>query len=488
MPNNIKIFLLNIFIFILIVYINFDSYRFSINPDGISYISIAQKYVNWDFDNAINGYWGPFFSWLMCPFIYLGIDPLLSAKLTLLLIGLMVLWELNKLIFFLINDRFIQIGTLVLFSIIIAKLSLKTITPDILFVYLSLKIINLLANVNLLNSRIDSIKLGVYGAFLYLTKSFGLPYFIVLFLIYILYNYSQKYGSRFLFLGILFFCLISVIWISLISSKYGYFTIGTSGKYNHELVGPLQGMIHGHNSGYLIRPPNNSAISAWEDPSYLSMKHWSPFESIRNLKYLYIKVYKNFVIIWDCLFEKNSMSLSFLIFGILYLKRKKDDIGFFVLVCSFFILIFGYSLVLVEDRYLWLGKIILIILGSKLIDIFLIEFRDKFIYIIFVIFIFTNFNPLQFLNKKNTESINFYNLSLNIKKLNIRGNIACAGGNYNETLYLSYFNSYRFYGESTNFALYKINYLFVWNNAVIKNNWIPIFSNDYYKLKIYKVM
>ncbi|MHC4572433.1 MAG: hypothetical protein ACYS0C_10215, partial [Planctomycetota bacterium] len=42
-------------------------YRYLVNPDGISYISIAQKYINGDFSNAVNGWWGPMLSWLLVP-------------------------------------------------------------------------------------------------------------------------------------------------------------------------------------------------------------------------------------------------------------------------------------------------------------------------------------------------------------------------------------------------------------------------------------
>ncbi|MHC4720172.1 MAG: hypothetical protein ACYSYT_06835, partial [Planctomycetota bacterium] len=49
-------------------------YRYQINPDGISYISVAQKYLAGDFAGAINGYWGPLYSWLLMPFLYFGIE------------------------------------------------------------------------------------------------------------------------------------------------------------------------------------------------------------------------------------------------------------------------------------------------------------------------------------------------------------------------------------------------------------------------------
>ena len=48
-------------------------FRYQINPDGISYISIAQKYLIGDIDNAINGHFSPLFSWLLVPFLFLSV-------------------------------------------------------------------------------------------------------------------------------------------------------------------------------------------------------------------------------------------------------------------------------------------------------------------------------------------------------------------------------------------------------------------------------
>jgi hypothetical protein len=72
-------------------------YRYQINPDGISYISIAQKYLNGDFGNAINGYWGPLLSWLLMPFLYFSSDALLATKLLSLLTGLVAIVALRTL-------------------------------------------------------------------------------------------------------------------------------------------------------------------------------------------------------------------------------------------------------------------------------------------------------------------------------------------------------------------------------------------------------
>src|SRR5258706_3649627 len=62
-------------------------HRYEITPDGISYISVAQKYLDGNFSDAINGFWGPLLSWLLVPFLAVGIPSLLAPEVVLLVTG-----------------------------------------------------------------------------------------------------------------------------------------------------------------------------------------------------------------------------------------------------------------------------------------------------------------------------------------------------------------------------------------------------------------
>ena len=82
-----KLFFVTIAIYFSIGLVLIPVYQYHINPDGVSYISIAEKYSRGDLQDAINGYWGPLYIWVMSLFIRLGIDSLVAAKLVLLLFG-----------------------------------------------------------------------------------------------------------------------------------------------------------------------------------------------------------------------------------------------------------------------------------------------------------------------------------------------------------------------------------------------------------------
>src|SRR5438132_10108218 len=43
--------------------------RFTMNPDGISYLDIGDAYWRGDWHNAINAYWSPLYSWILVFFL-----------------------------------------------------------------------------------------------------------------------------------------------------------------------------------------------------------------------------------------------------------------------------------------------------------------------------------------------------------------------------------------------------------------------------------
>jgi hypothetical protein len=46
--------------------------RHSMNPDGVSYLDIAELYASGQWSEAVNGYWSPLYSWIMAPLYVRG--------------------------------------------------------------------------------------------------------------------------------------------------------------------------------------------------------------------------------------------------------------------------------------------------------------------------------------------------------------------------------------------------------------------------------
>lgn len=68
--------------------------------DEISYISIAHHYSTGNWNEAINAYWSPLYSWLIAPFLLGGFDPFQSAiipRVLSLIVGSVTIIGLNRL-------------------------------------------------------------------------------------------------------------------------------------------------------------------------------------------------------------------------------------------------------------------------------------------------------------------------------------------------------------------------------------------------------
>jgi hypothetical protein len=52
-----------------------------VNSDVVSYLRTAQHYLDGNMGLAVNGYWGPLFSWLLVPCLALGAAPLTAARI-----------------------------------------------------------------------------------------------------------------------------------------------------------------------------------------------------------------------------------------------------------------------------------------------------------------------------------------------------------------------------------------------------------------------
>ena len=64
-----------------------------INPDGVAYLRIAGYYLAGDVGKAVSGYWSPLYSWLLVPWLAVGVRGLLATKL--LAISLAVAWVIG---------------------------------------------------------------------------------------------------------------------------------------------------------------------------------------------------------------------------------------------------------------------------------------------------------------------------------------------------------------------------------------------------------
>jgi hypothetical protein len=475
-----------------------------LSADSTLYLNIAEKYLRGEFRDAINGYWNPLLSWLLIPFLYLGFSDVFAINSIYIIFGILTILGIWRLSYrFKLTEK---IRIWVLISLLPIMLYYSFIQPfDLLLLCFLVYYLSIVFKDNYPEKVQNGILCGIIGSLAYLTKSYAFPFFITHFLsMNILHSMKNKIERKKVLknamAGFIVFFIISGTWVAVISNKYGYFTFSNMGKTNFAILGPEapkhDGLEFGQPMFYkgFIEPPNKTAISAWEDPSYIEVKTWSPLESLRNFKHFIKLLLKN---ISHCLqiFESfSTLSIIIIIVYILLLIKQPSKLDNIIsrgdLVYPLFTIFLytgGYAFFHFEARYLWIVNILLLLMGGYLLSILLnTEFfennmRKNILIFFFVIsFIFVPSHRIISISKGNLDR-DMYRLSEELKKYNIKGNIASnreylpVHDAWHKTFRLTYWLNSKYYGQARlkitdedlekELKKYSIDYYFVWGDS-----------------------
>ena len=436
-------------------------YRYQINPDGICYISIAQKYLAGNFYDAVNGQWGPLFSWLLMPFLFLKVEPLLATKILNLIIGLLIIIVMSRLA----HQFSLSVWTrrVILLSLIpiVFSFSVSIITPDLLLTWLLLVYFRITFQPNYPGTIKQGALCGLWGGIAYLAKAYAFPFFISHFLLMNILHYfrhdSRKEKNKILincFCGFVVFGIISGAWIAVISAKYHRLTFSNVPRMAIIIKSPG----YQHPTGF-VSPPNPTAITINEDSSLflnVSVQSWSPFDSLDAFKH-YVKttmkqalrILRNFE-----LFSRLSIVIL-LTFFLFLLQRPRKMLTQCEAVYPFVTLLLycaGYSLTHVLDRYLWVTYFLLLLMGGYTVDKlfqnnFFTKIRKTALYVFFVVSF--AFMPIAsklpaWVNKGQS----IYLLSQKFKNHIRPGDRIASNTERIRTMYLAYHLDARYYGPA----------------------------------------
>lgn len=481
--------------------------------DSMIYFSIAQKYLAGDFQNAINGYWGPLLAWLLMPFLYFGFSDVFTINTLNLIFGVLTIIGVCNL-----SDRFEITGKIrgiLLICLLPIVLKFSLVQPmDFLLVCILIFYLCIVFNSDYPKKISSGLFSGILGSLAYFTKVYAFPFFIVHFFIMNILHYFRNTAKedrrkvlKNAITGFVLFFLISGAWIMIISDKYGHITFSTMRDTNFNAPGPeamgggLEFGVPVFSEGFFA-PPNETAFVVWEDPSYLRGEPWSAWQSWRHFKHFIGLTLKN---VSDGLkiFETfSTFSIVIIVAYILLmsLRQKKELLDHGVLLYPLFTVVLfsgGYLLFHFEERYLWLINILLLLMGGYLLDV---SFRKSFfetaltknILIIFfsMSFIFT---PSRYIIQVARGGIDskMHQLSSELTEYGIRGNLASnrefvpVHDAWHKTFRLAYWLNSRYYGQARekiqdedleeDFAKYNIDYYFFWGEA----SRIPTFLSKY---------
>jgi hypothetical protein len=493
-----------------------NDFEYLIDPDLTSYISIAQKYMKADYANAVNGHWSPLASWLAFPLLTMHVRRVLAFAVMAIAVGGFTLIGINLLMRAIgIRDstRFVYSLSLVP---LIAFYALTEGNPDLLSLCILIYYLYIVIREDFKTNRYLGIVAGLLGGVAYLSKSYNFYFFLLHFtcLNFLHWYYSPDKSQRKTvlinaFSGVLVFILISSIWIGLLTTKYHTLTVSTAGEYNLSFIRPGSPGQMVDTDG-LMAPPNQTAYSAWEDPTYIKKVAWSPFASTRDFYYFMKNTAKNTATYLIYLERKPVIFFTIISFIIILipLNLKSLDKKPFYLFLTTILQPIGYLMLYVEERYVWINIILLYILSAYLIDtvfrkIDLVKVK-KFAFVS-IICGYLALWPIASLFYYANSEVDLHHLkkvyfmSKEMKKYHDfrHANIASQVENWCDDLYLSYYLRARYYGKvkegitdeqlKNKLIDYNIDYYFVHGEL---QNHIDILKPEkkFGKLTIYRVV
>jgi 4-amino-4-deoxy-L-arabinose transferase-like glycosyltransferase len=362
-------FLIGCLIFLVLASLVYPEYRYHMNPDGTSYLTLAQKYTQGRWFEAISGHWAPLYIWILALLEAIGFSPMLSVAIANIGSGIFILWALDRLAIQIGIGFARRLAILSVSCLYCLFIAIAVITPDPLVTAFLTCYLVLVAEGRCFTQIRYACLTGLIGGLAYLAKPYAL-YFILLhlFAVSLLRIEGWKTARR---TGLRVACvygvmlLVSLPWIACISWKYGRLTTSTAGDFSFRVMGPKGRGPYVVFAG-LAPPPNSNAISYWEDPSTLDVPRWSPFESSDSFRY-YLGVISNNIrdaVIW-CI-QASLLTLPLLGVGI-WKWLRKGDLCAGLLVLTIVLYPAGYLLQHIDGRYLWPIALWSLVLGMHLV-------------------------------------------------------------------------------------------------------------------------
>jgi hypothetical protein len=275
-------------------------HRYEINPDGISYLDVADAYFRGDWNQAINSYWSPLYSWLLGLVLVIA-EPGMRweypvAHLVNLIIYLCALGSFSYFLNGLVQRHravakdggipewaFLLTGYLIFFWSTFTLITWDLLTPDIIVAAIVYAVCGLLVRIRsgVLSSRYFAL-LGVLLGLGYLAKTVMLLAAFVFLVISLLLVRGHRAVLPRAILAYGCFLLLAVPFIIVLSQSKGRLTFGDSGKLNYAWIVNREKLRHWHGDAaahasrkvfdspaiYEFGEPFAATYPIWYDPSY----------------------------------------------------------------------------------------------------------------------------------------------------------------------------------------------------------------------------
>ncbi|MBS1775241.1 MAG: hypothetical protein JSS64_03065 [Bacteroidetes bacterium] len=359
-------------ILVIAVWLLYPHFQYYVDPDSTAYLTLAKRYVEGDYDSAINGYWSPFSIWLVALGMKAGFNAMPSAVVVnaLAAIGFLYLSHLffRKLFLKKMSCWLLEMAL----SVFLTYAVYWQLFADLWGCFFLLWVLYELLRETFIKNKVNWLLVGLLGALAYLSKAYSLPFFVLEIIVFAWFfmrknDKPTKASLTFVFgvVGTLFLCALP--WFLLLHQKYGIWTTGTAGMLNTSwyLVGHPYWK---HNVGAILPPVYANSPSYWEDPFRANGATPHFWNSMKLFTLQIIRIGYNSLKFLQSISEL-SIFFSVAIVVAFFQIRKNLSTLFFepqhkFLSVSFLLFPLGYFLINFEARYLWfmvpLGMVLLV--------------------------------------------------------------------------------------------------------------------------------
>ena len=413
-----------VFLFSALFIIVWPLYQYIFDVDGVGYGMVAKRLAAGDYAKAVNGYWSPLHSWIIVPFLKFGITEATAFKLSNGLISVAALFVINSLIKKFELNNYQRSAILFTTVIMLLHYCYYELAADILLIPLFLLYVNLVLSKNFfLNSKLQLLS-AVIAALCYFAKTYSFPLILLLHSVLALHQWytSGKLPWKKLLLFFAVFILCCLPWIIILTNKYQFLTIGTSGKLTWTTY--LGGVLHTENFFHV--PYYQNSTSWWEDPFWASNNFLTMFSSADMFLHQFRVIAFNAAALLKTYSEISIFSSAI----ILWLFVKNITLENKLLQKLFLITIFfpaGYLLNHIETRFFWLFGFLFLIAGTIALKEMLskTEMKPNYKLLITIIFYFSFLiEPINYLKDTAKTGKEVFDLAGYFKNNSFNGNFA----------------------------------------------------------------
>jgi hypothetical protein len=251
------------------------------NPDAVAYLRIAHYYASGQFDLAVNSWWGPLLSWCLVPFVWLGCELMLPARIIQLLAGWGFALGVMVLTSYACRGRSRLLG-LAIGLLLAIDLLPEFITPDMLLgCFIIWYLVLAYQGLGVISSR-SAFLMGALGGVAFLTKHYVLPFVLCHLLLtaalnILLFKIPARLVAKQFFSAFGGLAILATPWIVVMSFHEGSVTFSTAGRGAIHMAIQSRARspeerVRYHSVTYLsVRAPREGRIATNENPSEKSL-------------------------------------------------------------------------------------------------------------------------------------------------------------------------------------------------------------------------